>query len=74
MSTDKGLETNASTSSRRAIIQALASAPVILTLVPGRARAEYDVNGVYFEGSCAVPPPNANSDLCTQQDPPGSSG
>jgi hypothetical protein len=58
---------------RRAILKALASAPVIVSLLPGRARAEYR-NGVYFEGSCAVPPPHSSSDECTHEDPPGNSG
>ena len=59
---------------RRAILKALASAPVIVSLLPGRARAEYDSNGNYFEGSCAVPPPHSSSDECTHEDPPGNSG
>ena len=58
---------------RRAILKALASVPVIVTLIPGRARAEYR-NGVYFDGSCAVPPSTSNSDECTHEDPPGNSG
>lgn len=58
---------------RRAILKALASTPVILTLVPGRARAEYDKNGIYFAGSCAVPPGQAQTKVCTHpnQPPPG---
>lgn len=41
-------------SARRAVLQALAGAPVILTLMSGRAKAEY-VGGVYFPGSCRPP-------------------
>ncbi len=55
---------------RRAMIAAMGTAPVIMTLLPGRARAEYR-GGEYFDGSCAAPPDHANSDVCGQVDPGG---
>ena len=58
--------------SRRAIVKALASAPVILTLVPGRARAEYVIRPggeiEYIVGSCAIPPGNSETDTCVFED------
>ena len=43
------------------MLKAAASAPVILTLMAGSARAGYISTGQYVEGSvnsdCAVPPP-----------------
>jgi hypothetical protein len=55
---------------RRAVIAAMGAAPVIMTLLPGRARAEYR-GGEYFEGSCAAPPDQANSDACGTDDTGG---
>ena len=60
-------ENNEVNSTRRAMIAALGTAPLILTLVPGRARAEYRA-GVYWEGSCEAPPDQANTDVCGQDD------
>jgi hypothetical protein len=59
MGTDTEPEGEAVEASRRVLMKALASAPVILTLVPGRARAEYAPDGEYFNvGSivCLAPP------------------
>ena len=48
---------------RRAILKAAASTPVILTLMAGPVRAEYDDMGVYHPGEsfapdCEIPPPD----------------
>ncbi len=52
----------ASVPTRRAVLKAAASAPVILTVTGGPARAGYNVQGFYFEGSidpnCVIPPPD----------------
>ena len=72
MGTDTEPKLEAMAASRRVLIKALASAPVILTLVPGRARAEYLEDGTYFFGSCAVPPGQAQSDVCVHEEPPPS--
>lgn len=63
-------EDNEVNATRRAMIAALASAPLILTLVPGRARAEYSA-GEYFDGSCDAPPDQAETDVCGQEDTGG---
>ena len=53
---------------RRAILKALAAAgPIILTVTPFHARAEYN-NGVYFEGSCAKDNRQPPHDKCFKKD------
>ncbi len=57
---------------RRAVLKAAASAPVILTLMAGPARAGYNQQGEYIPGAsflpdCEVPPPlppRYNPDEC----------
>ncbi len=58
----QGAEPGAAAPSRRAVLRAAASAPVILTLMAGPARAAYNGEGVYFPGAsfapdCEAPPP-----------------
>jgi hypothetical protein len=56
--------TQAPVPERRAVLKAAASAPVILTLLAGPARAGYDPQtgmyeaGMSFEPECEVPPPD----------------
>lgn len=56
-------------SDRRALLAALAGAPIILTLMSKQARAEYDA-GIYFEGSLPLcNPPGSGQD--PSPPPPG---
>ena len=57
---------------RRAMVLALGSAPVILTLVPGSARAEYAADGYHAGESCVAPPDHARTDVCGKWEPSGS--